>query len=134
VKADWTPSGGGATNLGDDANKYTMELEQLGLASIVQVDPLYGSTTPFIAARGNNQGECIFASAKSFASIDAGAQDSASKIALIGASGSLVLTFNAHTLTMNATLRDARRVVSEDARGVRWKLRYTFEITTMTYA
>jgi len=100
----------------------------------VQVETLYGSATKFVAPRGNNEGQCVFTSAKSYATIDAGASDVASKIALIGATGSLVLTFNSHTLTMNGTLETAYRVESDDAKGVRWKVRYAFKIVTMVYA
>src|SRR5256885_989480 len=116
MKAEFTTAGPVTTTLGDDSIKYAIELEQLGLAAIVQIEALYGSATQFVQGRGNNAGECVFASAKSYASIEAGAADAAAKVVLVGLPGSLVLTINAHTVTMaNAVLKSVGRVESDDA-------------------
>jgi hypothetical protein len=135
VKAEWTISGPTTVTLGDDSVKQGTQLEQLGGAGLAQIEPLYGSAAPFMAMRGNVAGDCIFWAQKSHATQDAAATFFATEYARIGQSGSLVLTFNIHKLTMaNAILKAVAKVNTEEAPGVAWRIRYSFGITTCTYS
>ncbi|PWU18908.1 MAG: hypothetical protein C5B50_07780 [Verrucomicrobia bacterium] len=130
MKADWTPTGGSLAHLGDDSAKWTMKLEQLGAQSLEHVAQMFGAATVLRLALGNQAGECVFTAAKSHASRDAAAQFFAGELARLNQVGSLVLTFDAQTLTMaNAVLKGVGVVGVE---GLRWTVRYTFGITTIT--
>ncbi len=135
MKADFTPTGGSIAHLGDDSSKWSVVLEQLGGAGLEQVDQLAFASAVSRIMRGNLAGDCVFTAAKSHASLDAAATFFATEYGRIGQRGALVLTFASHALTMAlATVKAVHRVEAEDGRGVRWKIRYTFGITTITYA
>lgn len=135
MKAEWTIAGPATVTLGDDSVKHGIELEQLGLAALVQQEPAYGSATQFLTGRGNAAGECVFTAVKSHASMDAAAQFAAGELGRVGQSGSLKFTLNTHFATMaNAVLKSVARVESDEAKGKCWKLRYVFGIVTVAYS
>ena len=130
MKADWTPTGGSLAHLGDDSQKWTVKLEQLGAQSLEHVAQMFQAATVLRLALGNQAGECVFTAAKSHASRDAAAQFFAGETARLNQVGTLVLTFDAQTLTMgNAVLKGVK--VAE-FNGLRWAIRYQFGITTIT--
>lgn len=132
MKADFTPTGGSLANLGDDSLKWAVELEHIGGQGVEQVDRLAFAAAVARVMRGNLEGECAFTAGKSHASLDAAASFFATEYARIGQQGALVLTMAAHTLTMAlATVKGVERM---ESRGVFWKLRYRFGITTIVYA
>ena len=133
MKADWTPTGGTLATLGDDSVKWTLLLEQLGGGIEEQVTRLAFASAVSRLGRGNLEGACVFTAAKSHSSLDVAANFFKAEYARLNQSGLLVLTFTAATLSMSgAVLTGVQRVTSEEARGVRWMLRYTFGITTVT--
>ena len=128
--AVWTPAGGSPTTLGDVSAKYTIQIEQLGGQCQEQLVNLFASANPARIPRGNVAGDCVFSSVQSYATRAAAAADFKAKFGLLGATGSLVLTMDATTLTMaNATYRAVHTVKVE---GLRWTMRHTFGITTIT--
>jgi hypothetical protein len=134
MKAEWTsvtPSVSKVT-LGDDANKHAIVLESLGADSQEQVVPLARAANPLRFPRGNAAGEVAFTATKTHASRDAAASYAAGEIARLNQQGTLELTFDTHKLTCaSATLKGVRAVSVE---GLRWTIRYTFGVTTITYA
>jgi hypothetical protein len=137
MKAEFTsvtPSVAKVT-LGDDSAKWTMTLEDLGGQGEEQLDALAFGTAVSRLMRGNLSGNCVFTSAKSHSDLDAAATFFATEYGRIGQQGTLELTLSAHKLVMvNATVVGVRRVEADEAKGVRWKLRYTFGVTTITYS
>ena len=130
MKADWTPTGGALAHLGDDSAKWTIKLEQLGAQSLEHVAQMFQAAKVLRMALGNQAGECVFTSEKSHADIDTAAQFFAGELARLNQVGSLVLTFNAQTLTMASAV--LKGVAATAFSGKRWALRYTFGITTIT--
>ena len=126
--------GSGPTTLADIAAtpKVTAVVESWGGQALVQSEPLYGGPNVVKFPRGNVGGQFIFTAGCSFADRDTAAAAFATAYALLNTQGSLTVkpTGGSPTITMaNAILHDLQRVEWE---GVWLKLRYTFEITTVT--
>ncbi len=124
--------GATANTLVDDAANPRVAgvIEALAGRAIVQAEPLYGAANNFTAARGNVSGQFVFTAACSFANYGDAAAAMKAAYNLLNATGSLVLSYGGTTFTMaNAILRDVTRV---EWNGVHLKLRYTFDITTIT--
>ncbi len=104
-------------------------IEQLGGRAAVQREQVYGAANEFLAARGNVGGRFVFTAFCSYASYALASAAFKAAYALIGVSGSCVLTYpTGTTITMaGAVLADVSRVEWD---GVGLKLRYTIEITT----
>lgn len=128
--AVWTPTGGAAVTLIDDGSKVHGKLEQLGGQGEEQLDNLAFGANPSRLMRGNVAGDCVFTAAKSHADRGTALNYFKTNYGYIGQVGSLVITMDAATLTMaGATLKG---VTVAEFNGVRWTLRYTFGITTIT--
>ena len=131
MKIVFTAAGGSAATLGEDAVKHAIEIESWGGQSIEQVVPLARAANPLRLPRGNVSGDFAFVAAKSHASVDAAASFFAGEYARLNQSGSLVLTVGTHTITMAGAV--LRGVAKANIIGLRWYVRYTFGITTLTY-
>lgn len=132
MKIEWTKTGGSVVTLGDDAARQTIVIESLGGQSLEQVERLFRATVVSRFARGNVAGEFVFTSAKSHADYGVALTFFKAEYARLNEAGSLVATQlpGPITLTMaGAILRGVQRVAQE---GLRWHLRYTFGITTIT--
>ena len=115
--------------LGDDSAKQTIVLESLGGQSVEQVSPLARGTAVQRFARGNVSGDVVFSSSKSHATRAAAASAWKSEYGRLNEVGTLVLTIDATTLTYaGAVLRSVVGIPD----GVRWTLRYTFGVTTVS--
>ncbi len=109
--------------------KITGVIESIGGQDILQKEPLYGSASPALFARGNISGHFAFSAGCSFASYALAAAALKTAYALIDSQGSCVLNYGGTTLTFpNAILQSVQRV---EWQGVRLVLRYTFEITSI---
>jgi hypothetical protein len=128
----FTKSGGLLpVTLGDDANKLTIELGEHSQECVVQKESLAGAPFPFQTPRGNNSGQFAFISTFSYPTLDAMTAALKTGLSLAGQQGSVVLTRGATTMTMaNAILRSVKRANGSD--GVKLRLSYVFEITTIT--
>jgi hypothetical protein len=107
-------------------------IEQWGGQSVVQTEPLYGGPNLAKFPRGNVGGQFVFTAGCSYATRDLAAAAFATAWSRLNTQGALALqpTGGSATVTMaNAILRDVSRV---EWAGVWLKLRYTFEITTVT--
>jgi hypothetical protein len=120
----------GGTTLGDDSVKHTIVLERIGGVSVEQVSTLFGGANVLRIAAGNVGGECVFTAAKSHATLDAALTFFKAEFARLNGTHSLVLTQGAVTLTMANAVCKAVEVVL--VIGLRWSIRYTFGITTIT--
>lgn len=131
MTAVFTPTGGGEITLGDDGNRIPIKMEPpLGLQDAEQKDELAFAAAPFIQGRGNTQGACVFTVEKSHADEDTALAYAKTQQGYRSQWGVLVLTMRSGgTMTMTAYLHSAIVVMM---RGVRWGIRYTFTITTMT--
>lgn len=130
MKAVWTPTGGGAITLADDANMVRMKIEQLGAMGVEQIEQLAFSPDVFRTMRGNIAGDLVFTAQQSFASRDAAGTYYKARYAEIGETGSMVITIDVVTMTMaNATWKGCAVALFN---GLEWVLRYTFGITTLT--
>jgi hypothetical protein len=128
----FTPAGGSAATLGDDANKYVVVIEQLGGESRVQIEPLYRAPNPLPLVRDNISGEFVFTSAKTYADYKTTFTQFKTEYARLNKQGSLVLTQDAVTLTFaNAICRGVRRIWDAQRCGEHMGIRYTFAITTV---
>jgi hypothetical protein len=115
--------------LGDDSVKHTIEIESLGAAAAEQVSALFRSANAKRFPKGNVAGDVVFTASKSHATIDAAATYYAGERARINQQGTLELTFTTLKFTYAlATLRAVEPVPI----GTRWRLRYTFGVTTLT--
>jgi hypothetical protein len=130
VKIEWTPAGGSAITLGDDAAKHTVALEQWGGSALEQVSGLFRSNNPAVFARLNVVSKFVFTSAKSYTTrADAIAAFKTCR-GYVKAKGSIVVTEGTTTATMaGAHLAEVELV---RAIGVRLWLRFVFTITTIT--
>lgn len=132
MKATWTPSPGTLVILGEDAaaTRHTIVLDQLSGQSQEQVEELFQADAVARFARGNVGGECVFTAEKSHATYGAALTFFKAEYARLDEQGTLVLTEGAVTLTMaGAVLRGVERATQT---GLRWGIRYTFGITTIT--
>lgn len=134
MKIQFTPNTGLIpVTLGDDASKFAIVVEQLGGASIAQVESLAGGAHQALFARGNVGGEFVFRSAKSYASYHATFAQFLIEYGRLNQQGSLVLTEGAVTLTFaNVILRGVQRLFDAQHSGAHMGIRYTFAITTIT--
>jgi hypothetical protein len=129
VQAVFTVGGTPAT-LGDDAARHTIELEQLGGEALEQVEALLRGANPARFARGNVAGDCVFSAGKSHATRAAAIAFFLAEYARLNTQGSLVITEGSATLTLANAI--CRGVMVARINGLRWTLRYTFGITTIT--
>jgi len=128
----FTPSGGSAATLGDDANKYQVVIEQLGGSSVVQNEPLYGANNPVLFARGNVGGELVFTSAKTYADYKTTFTQFKTEYGRLNQKGSLVITEDTVTVTLaNVICKGVQRIWDAQRTGAHMGIRYTFAITTI---
>jgi hypothetical protein len=134
VKIQFTPNAGLIpVTLGDDASRFAIVVEQLGGASLAQVEALAGGAHQAMFARGNVGGELIFRSSKSYASYHDTFAQFLTEYGRLNQQGSLVLTEGAVTLTFaNAILRGIQRLFDAHHSGAHMGIRYTFAISTIT--
>jgi len=134
VKIQFTPNAGLIpVTLGDDANRFAIVVEQLGGASLAQVEALAGGAHQAMFARGNVGGELIFRSSKSYASYHDTFAQFLTEYGRLNQQGSLVLTEGAITLTFaSAILRGVQRLFDAHHSGAHMGIRYTFAISTIT--
>ena len=127
----WTPAGGAAVTLADVAARHTAEIQgPLGGVAAEQVSRLFRGANPARFLRGNVAGQFVFVSAKAAADRGAMAAYFKTQYGYLNHAGALVVTIDATTLTMaGATLTGVEAVRFE---GVRWPIKYTFGITTIT--
>jgi hypothetical protein len=105
-------------------------VEQLGGASIAQVESLAGGAHQAMFARGNVGGELVFRSAKSYASYHDTFTQFLTEYGRLNQQGSLVLTEGAVTLTFaGVILRGVQRIFDAQHSGAHMGIRYTFAIT-----
>jgi hypothetical protein len=133
MKIQFTPSAGLIPiTLGDDASRFAIVVEQLGGASIAQVESLAGGAHQALFARGNVGGEFVFRSSKSYASFHATFAQFLTEYGRLNQQGSIVLTEGAVTLTFaSAILRGVHRLFDAHHSGAHMGIRYTFAITTI---
>lgn len=118
--------------LGDDALKFVIIIEQLGGASVVQLDQLAGGANPAQFPRGNVSGDFVFRSAKTYADYQTTFAQFKTEYARLNQQGTIVLTEGAQTLTFaNAILKNVVRLFDAQSSGAHMGLRYTFSITTI---
>ena len=130
MKAEFTPTGGSAATLVDDANRLFGQVLDLSAGAVEQVTPLFRAAAPARFMRGNVSGQVVFAAWSSFATVALAAAYLKAELARLNGAGSLVLTFGVTTVTFaGATLRQVAR---EEWDGVFVRVRYTFGITTIT--
>jgi hypothetical protein len=133
MKIQFTPSGGSATTLGDDAAKFAVAVEQLGGACLAQVEALAGGANLALFTRGNVGGEFIFRSSKTYADYETTFTQFHTEYSRLNQQGALVLTEGAVTLTFaNVIARSVQRIFDAQHSGARMGIRYTFAITTIT--
>jgi hypothetical protein len=132
VLIQFTPSGGSAATLGDDANKFAVVIEQFVGQSVQQREPLYGGANPVDFVRGNVGGELVFRSSKSYADYATTFTQFKTEYGRLNQKGSLVITQNAVTVTFaNAVCKGVQRIFDAQNTGVHMGIRYTFAITTV---
>ena len=123
----------GASTLADDtaSPKVAALIEQWGGSSIVQTEPLYGAVNQVNFPRGNVRGPVVFTAGCSSADIPTAVSAFKTAYGLLNTQDTLTVLKGATTLaTMaNAVLRDVTRV---EWQGLWLRIRYTFEITTIT--
>ena len=118
--------------LGDDASKFAIVVEQLGGASIAQIEALAGGANPALFPQGNIGGEFAFRSSKTYASYHETFAQFQAEYSRLNQQGALVLTEGTVTLTFaNAILRAVQRIFDAQNSGARMGIRYTFAITTI---
>ncbi len=133
MKIQFTPTGGSAATLGDDAAKFAVVVEQLGGACIAQVEALAGGANLALYTRGNVGGEFIFSSSKTYADYETTFTQFLAEYARLNQQGALVLTEGAVTMTFaNVIVRAVQRIFDAQHSGARMGVRYTFAITTIT--
>lgn len=133
MNIQFTPTGGSAVTLGDDAEKFAVTVEQLGGASVAQVESLAGGANLALFPRGNIGGEFIFRSSKTYASYRDTFAQFLVEYGRLNRQGALVLTEGDVTLTFaNVILRAMHRIFDARHSGARMGIRYTFAITTIT--
>lgn len=127
----FTPTGGSLATLADDANKLTTEFGDITQECVVQKRPQVGAANPFQKPRGNNSGQFVFTTTNSYATLDLMIAALKAALVLTGKQGSVVLSRGTSTMTMaNAILRKVSR--AQGSEGVRLRLNYMFDITTVT--
>ena len=108
-------------------------VERLGMSDVVQTEQLYAGANLAKFPRGNVGGQFVFTVGCSYASYDAAATAFKTALALLDAQATCVFTPTGSStvdLTFaNAILHDVTQV---EWQGVWLKLRYTFEITTIS--
>jgi hypothetical protein len=133
MKIQFTPTGGSAATLGDDANKFAVVVEQLGGSCLAQVEALAGGANLALFTRGNVGGEFIFRSSKTYADYKTTFTQFLAEYSRLNQQGALVLTEGAVTLTFaNVIVRSVQRIFDAPHAGARMGIRYTFAITTIT--
>ena len=133
MNIQFMPTEGSVVTLGDDAVKFAVAVEQLGGASIAQVESLAGGANLALFPRGNIGGEFIFRSSKTYASYQETFSQFHTEYGRLNQQGALVLTEGAITLTFaSAILRTVHRIFDAHHSGARMGIRYTFAITTIT--
>ncbi len=124
------------TILADDtaSPRIAAVIEQWGGQSVVQTEPLYGGPNLAKFPRGNVGGQFVFTAGCSYATRDLAAAAFATAWSRLNVQDTLAVkpSGGSATITMlNAILRDVQRVELE---GVWLRIRYTFDITTVTSA
>jgi hypothetical protein len=133
MRIEFTPTGGSAATLGDDASKFAVVVEQLGGSCLAQVEALAGGANPALFTRGNVGGEFIFRSSKTYSDYETTFTQFLAEYARLNQQGALVLTEGAVTLTFaNVIVRAVQRIFDAQHSGARMGVRYTFAITTIT--
>lgn len=129
----FTPNGGLLpVTLGDDASKFAIIIEQLGGASIAQVEALAGGNNPAIFGRGNIGGDFSFRSSKTYATYQATFAQFLIEYGRMNQQGLLVLTEGTVTMHFaNAILKAVNRIFDAQHSGAHMGMRYTFAITTI---
>ncbi len=126
----FTPTGGSAATLVDDANKLFGQIGHFGGQAIEQVTPLFRAVAPVRFMRGNVAGELAFVAWKSHADVATAGAFWKAEYARLNGVGSLVVTIGASTMTMaGATLRSVSRA---EWSGVRLAIGYSFGIKTVS--
>ena len=129
MTAVFTPAGGDAVTLVDDANRLFGQLHDLSLEAVEQVDGLAYSNTASRLMRGNVRGPCVLSAWKSFTTADQAAAYLATALSLMNQTGTLALQFGATALSFpGATLPMVSR---EELDGARVRVRYSFGITAI---
>jgi len=133
MNIQFTPIGGSAATLGDDATKFAVVVEQLGGACLAQVEALAGGANLALFTRGNVGGEFIFCSSKTYADYETTFTQFLTEYGRLNQQGTLALTEGMVTLTFaNVILRAVQRIFDAQHSGARMGIRYTFAITTIT--
>jgi len=128
ASAVWTPSGGAAATLGDDAAKYFMSFG-FEFDSIEQVDQLAMSNTVLRIPRGNKSGQLTLTVIHSYATLAACAAAIRTEALRRAAKGQLVMTIDTTTLTFaNSTLTKVQPV----PQGVKLTTTYIFGLTDIS--
>jgi acyl-coenzyme A thioesterase PaaI-like protein len=98
--------------------------------ALVQIEPLYNAANPFTAPRGNVHGQFIFTALCSYANYAAAATAWKTLRAQGGIQADLVVNYGGTTFTFASAI--CRSVVPVEFQGVMLKLRYLFDVTTLT--
>jgi len=132
MNIQFTPTGGSAATLGDDAAKFAIIVEQLGGSCLTQAESLAGSPNLALFTRGNVGGEFIFRSSKTYGDYQTTFTRFLAEYSRLNQQGTLVLTEGAVTLNFaNVILRAVQRVFDAQHSGTHMGIRYTFAITTI---
>lgn len=134
MKIEWKKDGGAYVTLGDDAAapRKTIVITEWGGQAVVQVEPLFRSTTPFAKGRGNVSGRIAFGVTQSHATMDAAVQVFLTEYSRLGEGGELKITVGAKVVTYaGAVLQSVSRGGKE---GVRQEIAYGFVIKGGTVA
>jgi hypothetical protein len=130
VKIEFTPTGGSKATLGDDSSRHTIEIESLGGGAVVQALQRFRAAAVVYAQRGLVSGELTFTASKSHADRATAVGFFKTEYGRLNGQGQLVITEAATTLTMDGVV--LRGVQCVRFNGLRWTIRYTFAISTIT--
>lgn len=127
----WQPAGAGAPiTLCDLLSAHAITVEQIGGQSMEEVVPMFQAANPQRLALGNVAGDLVFTDGYTYASRAAALNGAKTAYLYLNGVGTLILTVDTATMTFaNAVCKGLR---AAQIQGLRWVLRYTFGITTIT--
>jgi hypothetical protein len=134
MKIEWKKDGGAFVTLGDDAaaSRKTIVISEWGGQAVVQVEPLFRSTTPFAKGRGNVQGRFSFGATAIHATMDDAVAAFITEYGRLGETGELKITVGAKVVTYAGAVLQS--VVRGGKEGVRQEIVYGFVIKGGTVA
>ena len=126
----WTPTGGAAVTLGDDAVKSTIVVEGLAAPYLVQKLLFFRGVKPTLTPRGGDEGSFVVTVQPNVANADAASAYLKAEYARRGQAGSLA--WGRVTTTFTFTGAVLRSVSLVELNGARLRLRYSFGFADLT--